>query len=277
VTAARGESSRPQESAVTVNGASCRVWQKGEGKPLGFLAGLGGVPRWTEFLDRLAGSRRVVVPSLPGFPGGLGHDSLDDTADWIAMTLDLLEASGLEGADLIGASVGGMLAAEAAAFSHATVGRLVLIAPFGLYEAGDPPADVFAQPAAAVPGLLCARAEAAAAHLAAPEGEDAMDAMDAMEWTVQLARANEAAARLLWPLGDRGLRKRLHRITAPTLVLWGERDRILPPSYAKRFAAAIGTGSSGGRAASVKRIEGAGHLAYLDEPEATARAVLEFV
>jgi pimeloyl-ACP methyl ester carboxylesterase len=270
VTAARGESSKPQESAVTVNGATCRVWQKGEGKPLGFLAGLGGVPRWTEFLDRLAGSRRVVVPSLPGFPGGLGHDKLDDTADWIAMTLDLLEASGLEGADLIGASVGGMLAAEVAAFSHATIGRLVLIAPFGLYEAGDPPADMFAQPAAAVPGFLCARAEAAAEHLAAPEGEDAM------EWTVQLARASEAAARLLWPLGDRGLRKRLHRIAAPTLVLWGERDRILPPSYAKRFAAAIGTGSRGGRA-TVKRIDGAGHLAYLDEPEATARAVLEFV
>jgi pimeloyl-ACP methyl ester carboxylesterase len=262
-----GDSARPTESAITVNGSTCRVWQKGEGRPIGFLAGLGGVPRWTPFLDRLAATRRVVVPSLPGFPGGLGHDKLDDTTDWVAMTLDLLEASGLEGADLIGASVGGMLAAEAAAFSHATVRRLVLIAPFGLYDSGDPPIDVFAQPAAAVPTLLCARSEAAAEHLAAPEGEDAM------EWTVQLARASETAARLLWPLGDRGLKKRLHRIAAPTLILWGERDRILPPSYAKRFAAAI---SSGRDHVAVKRIEGAGHLAYLDEPEATARAVLEF-
>ena len=52
-------------------------------------------------------------------------------------------------------------------------------------------------------------------------------------------RALEAAARLLWPIGDRGLAKRLHRITAPTLLLWGSEDRIVPASYAKRFAAGI--------------------------------------
>ena len=61
----------------------------------------------------------MIAPSLPGFPGATGHDRLDDLPDWLAATLDLLEASGLEGADLVGASVGGALAAEVAAFSRA--------------------------------------------------------------------------------------------------------------------------------------------------------------
>ncbi len=97
----------PAERQVEVNGHPCRVWEKGRGEPLGFLPGFGGLPRWPAFLDRLAEERRVIAPSLPGFPGGEGHDALDDLPDWIAATLDLLEASELAGADLVAASVGG--------------------------------------------------------------------------------------------------------------------------------------------------------------------------
>jgi pimeloyl-ACP methyl ester carboxylesterase len=141
--------SEPRERSVVVGGERCRVWEKGSGEPLGFLGGVRGLPRWTPFLDRLAERRRVVAPSLPGFPGAEGHQRLDDVADWVTATLDLLEASGLEGADLVGASVGGLLAAEVAAFSHASLRRLVLIAPFGLFDAD---ADAFHR--AALPGAL---------------------------------------------------------------------------------------------------------------------------
>ena len=84
-------------------------------------------------------------------------------------------------------------------------------------------------------------------------------------------RAMEAAARLLWPLGNRGLAKRLHRITAPTLLLWGSEDRIVPASYAKRFAAGIAGKTE------IRSIAGAGHRADLDAPDATAEAVLAFL
>lgn len=235
------------------------------GERVGVLAGLGGVPCWSPFLDALAERHRVVVPSLPGFPGGEGLERLDDLADWVAATLDLLEAAGLEGADLVGCSVGGMLAAEVAALSRATVRRLVLVAPFGLFAAEDPTRDVFAVRQDELPALLCTHPERLAARTAPPEGADAT------EWLLALTRASQAAARLLWPLGDRGLVKRLHRVKAPTLLVWGERDRVVPPSYAQRFAAGIAG------PVETRTIPGAGHLVDLDEPEALAREIGGFL
>jgi pimeloyl-ACP methyl ester carboxylesterase len=140
-----------------------------------------------------------------------------------------------------------------------------LIAPYGLFDANEPVADVFAQTPEAMAALLSAHPARLAAEWAMPEGGDALD------WQVTQVRAAEAAARLLWPLGDRGLAKRLHRITAPTLLLWGEQDRLIPPSYAKRFASGIAGPTT------LREIPGAGHLAQLDAPEAVAQAVLDFL
>jgi pimeloyl-ACP methyl ester carboxylesterase len=257
--------SPPAERHILVNGRRCRVWEQGEGEPLGFLGGLRGLPRWPALLERLAQQRRVIAPSLPGFPGATGFEELDDLADWVAATLDLLEASGLEGADLIGASLGGTLAAEVAAFSRATLRRLVLIAPLGLFDEREPVRDFWATRPEELPGLLSTRPDALAAFLAPPAGDDVG------EWSILLARASEAAARLLWPTGDLGLRKRLHRIQAPTLLVWGSEDRIVPPSYAKRFASALGGWVE------VREIAGAGHLAEIDQPDAVAAAILGFL
>lgn len=258
--------SAPAERRVALpGGASARVLEKGEGEPLGFLGGLRGLPRWPAFLDRLAERRRVVAPSLPGFAGGADHRGLDDLADWVTATLDLLDAAELVGADLVGASVGATLAAEVAAFSRASLRRLVLIAPFGLFDPAEPVADVWARTRSEIGPLLSAAPERLDAFLARPEGADAID------WEVAAQRAVEAGARLLWPLGDLGLAKRLHRITAPTLLVWGSADRVVPASYAKRFADAV----SGW--VQIASIEGAGHVAELDRPEAVADAVLAFV
>src|SRR6516162_2139195 len=139
--AAAGSSgmSAPAERSVAVNGVPCRIWEKGSGRPLVYLAGLLGLPRWTPFLDRLAEHRRVIAPSLPGFPGAAAHDTLDTLLDWIPATLDLLDGAGFSGGDVVGASVGGALAAEVAAMAPALVERLVLLAPFGLYDPAIPP------------------------------------------------------------------------------------------------------------------------------------------
>lgn len=258
-------STRPEERAVRVNGEPCRVWEAGSGAPLGVLAGLGGAPRWTPFLARLAERRRVVVPSLPGFPGATGHDRLDDLPDWTAATLDLLEGAGLRGADLVGLSVGGALAAEAVALSPGLARRLALVAPFGLFDEAEPVADVWAQRPEDLPALLAVHPERVLED-AAPAA-----AADPVEWQIVQVRAMEAAARLLWPTCDRGLRKRLHRIQVPTLLVWGDADRVLPPSYAKRFAAGLGGPSE------VRLLAGAGHRADLDAPDALAAALLAFL
>lgn len=255
----------PGERSVRVAGERCRVWEKGRGAPLGFLGGVRGLPRWTPFLDRLAARRRVVAPSLPGFPGALGDSRLDDLPDWIAATLDLLEASGLEGADLVGASLGATLAAEVAAFSHATLRRLVLIAPLGLVDEREPVADLSGRRASELPALLSAHPDRLEAALAPPEG------CDPAEFALSLRRAGEAAARILGPRGDRGLAKRLHRIRTPTLLVWGSEDRVVPPSYARHFASAL----SGW--VELRRIDGAGHSVEVDAPDAVADAVLRFL
>jgi len=245
--------------------ASFRVWEKGEGDKLGYLAGLGGATRWTPFLERLSKDRHVVVPSLPGFPGGGSHDELDDMASWTSATLDVLESCGLVGCDLIGASIGGMLAAEAVCFSPNLVRRLVLIAPLGLYADADPVADVFAVLPSELPGLLCHNAEYLEHHYRRPRSCDERD------WEMVMNRAAAAAARLLWPIPDRGLGKRLHRLRQPTLIIWGDDDQVVPSDYAPRFAEAVRGPTT------VEIVPGAGHLADLDAAEEVARLVLGFL
>lgn len=81
--------SEPKTETVDVNGHGCRVWKKGSGPKLGFLAGFGGLPRWIPFLDRLAEQREVIVPSLPGYPGATGHNLLDSHLDWLIAVREL--------------------------------------------------------------------------------------------------------------------------------------------------------------------------------------------
>lgn len=254
----------PAVSTVDVNGHACRVWTKGQGPKIGFLAGYGGLPRWIPFLDKLSQSRTVIVPSMPGFPGATGHTLLDSHLDWVLAIRQLVEKAGLDGADLMGSSVGGSFAAEMAALWPASVKKLSLIAPFGLFDDKDPATDPWAQVAANVPKLLCANPKAYEDLKAMPSGANSI------EWPIEQVRANEAAARVFWPLGNTRLEKRLPLIKAPTLVLWGDSDKLIPKSYAATIARAIGA------KARVQMIKDAGHLAELDQPDAVAKAVLEF-
>jgi pimeloyl-ACP methyl ester carboxylesterase len=256
----------PETLTVNIDKSHIRVWRKGHGPKIGFLAGLGGLPRWTPFLDSLARHRTVIVPSLPGFPGGeRAHVVLDTHLDWIMAVRKLLVGSDLIGADLVGSSVGGALAAEMAAIWPDSVRRLALIAPFGLFDEADPPADVFAQKQDSLAGLLCAEAANYSRLKELPADGDPV------EWPVEQVRANEAAARLLWPLGNTSLQKRLSLISASTLLIWGEQDRVMPRSYAEKFAKSIQGETR------IKVVPGAGHLAELDRPAEVTEAILAWM
>lgn len=258
----------PKERALSVGGHSLRVWEQGDGGavPAVFFAGIGGLPRWTPFLDELAASRRVIAPALPGFPGNEAFRHLDGLLDWIVQALETVEALEAAPVDLIGSSVGGALAAEVAALGGGLVNRLVLMAPFGLFDPEAPSADIWAQPPGpdAIPNLACENPDAWRAQWTAPEGDE-------LEWQVMQSRAMEAAARLLFPFGATGVESRLRRIHRPTLLLRGERDRVIPAAYQERFRAAL----AGPVHADV--ILGAGHLAELDAPRETARAIHAFL
>jgi len=255
----------PRSYTVAVNGQSCRVWEKGDGRPLVFLAGFGGLPRWTQCLERLAARRRIIAPSLPGFPGTATIGPLYTQLDWLLATHDLIAGAGLERCDLMGVSLGAALAADVAAVWGDLVERLVLVSALGLFDENEPSADPFAQRKGALPQLLCADPERYVAHTASAEHTDPV------EWALVTTRAQEAAARLLWPVGDTGLEGRLGRIRNETLLVWGAGDRVVPASYRARFASGI-TGKT-----HVEVIAAAGHMVDLDAPEALSQRVDAFL
>ena len=122
--------------------------------------------------------------------------------------------------------------------------------------------DPWAQKQDEIPSLMTVSADTYRKLKEMPAGANSI------EWPIEQTRANEAAARIFWPLGNTKLEKRLKLINAPTLLIWGEQDRIMPRSYAERIAKGIA-----GRT-ETKVIAGAGHLAELDKPSEVAAAII---
>ncbi len=120
--------------------------------------------------------------------------------------------------------------------------------------------DIFAVPAADLDNLLWADEKARAARARTPAG-------DLGEGLVEAARDLRAAAKFLWPIPDKGLRKRLRRITIPTLAIFGERDAVIPASYAQTFAHALPSSRT-------EVLPGAGHMMPLEQPEAIIQRLL---
>ncbi len=222
--------SAPEHHTVVEAGENAvRVWRAGSGPVIGYLAGLGGLTKWTPFLDRLAERRTVIVPSLPGFPGGgMGHLTLDTQLDWLLAVKDILDACGLNGADMVAGNVAGALLADVAALWPASVRRMSLIAPHGLYLDEEPPVDLWAQKPDALGALVCV-SDGWTEQRERPRNEDPI------EWQIEQNRASETVARIFWPMGSTDLDKRLGRITTPTQILRGSHDIVLPASYAEQF------------------------------------------
>jgi pimeloyl-ACP methyl ester carboxylesterase len=249
------------------------VLDAGEGPPLVFLHGAGGVPLWEGVLPLLARSHHVYAPLLPGFGQSTGLDFLDDQLDLFLHGFDVLEALGVERPYLVGESMGGWMAAEMAALRPKEVGRLALAAPVGLWRDDMPVADMFGMMTQELvpylfhdPGCPAAQRMLGVSQLFSTRDDRTEEQV---EFLIGLARGARTAAKFLFPIPERGLEKRLPRITAPTLVLWGSGDRFIDPRYGEIFADRI-------PGARLHTIPDAGHLIALERPEALAEAVLRF-
>ena len=241
-----------------------RYLEGGSGPALVFLHGAGGVTADDPLLAELAKTHHVYAPLVPGYGDSEECPEIRDMLDFTLHTWDVVAALGLTDPVLVGHSMGGMIAAEMAAIQPHDVSRLALICPAGLWDDEHPIADLFATLPFEMPALLFHDAVAGAAMLTA--GRNVTDPNFLQTYLVNNARQLGMAGRILFPIPERGLQQRMYRITAKTVIVWGDSDRLIPPVYAHGFKKGIA-------GASLVSIPEAGHMVTLEKPPLVAEAV----
>lgn len=245
-------------------GRTVHYFRAGSGDPLLFLHHMLGLQGFEPALGELSRHFDVIAPYAPGW--GPAKDDLPDIdpgpLDITLHNADVLDALEVPCAHVVGVSIGAWMAAELAAIQPARVRRLVLVNPVGLWLDEAPGEDPFAQH----PGYpsRVQFAEPRRREQLLFEGRDKLDAH--VEELLNL----RAAAKFLWPIPDTGVKRRLGRIRAPTLVVTSEHDRVVPAAHGPAWQSGI----AGSRLAS---LAGAGHLAELEAPTAFAELVGDFL
>jgi pimeloyl-ACP methyl ester carboxylesterase len=239
----------------TFGAASVRLWRFGQGHPVLWLHGFEGHPGDAPYLRRLAETRTVIAPEHPGFGESEGLAAMQDITDQALHFRRVIRSLGARRVDVVGHCLGGMFAAELAAISPHLVRRLILVGSYGLWDDANPLPDAFSLAPPAFAAAKWAKPEAAPATTEDP---------------IARQRNLGSATKFLWPIPDRGLIRRLPFIEAPTLVLHGAQDGLVPPAYGQRLAALIPN-------AGFQAIEGAGHMPMLEAEDAFTNAVTSFL
>jgi pimeloyl-ACP methyl ester carboxylesterase len=252
----------------TKRGARVRVLESGKGAPLVFLHGAGGLFAENPFLDELAARYRVYAPELPGYGESLGEELLEDMLDFALHGWDVVAALGLERPHLVGHSMGGMIAAEMAAIAPHDLAKLVLVGATGLWLPEHPIPDLFALLPHEYAQLLFHDPMRGVALLTG--GLDFTNLEVLAEFYIANSRRMATAGKILFPIPNRRVSKRLYRVTAETLVLWGKQDRLIPPVYGEAWRKLI-------PGAHLAQIDDAGHMLPYEQPTAFASVVASFL
>jgi pimeloyl-ACP methyl ester carboxylesterase len=164
--------------------------------------------------------------------------------------------------------MGGMIAAEMACLAPRDLARLVLAAPAGLWLEERPIPDIFAMLPHEIADVLFVDPARGAALLTG--GADLADMEALKDFYIVTQRRLAMAGKILFPIPNRRLSKRLYRLAAETLLLWGAADRLIPPEYAAQWQALVPS-------ARVQTLEGAGHMLPWERPDAFVDAVVKFL
>ncbi len=243
-------------------GWSVEYEKLGQGPVLVYLHGAFGLEWSMPLVQELARSHTVIAPCMPGYGASEGLDrigSFYDLSVWLDEVLDVLK---LDSVALAGHDFGGAAAAEYAALFRRRVRELALLTPYGLWPEGEPMPDIFALTPGALTKLLFADPtgpHAGAFNIQHPDKARQDEAI------LSRRQAMIAAAKLLWPIPDKGLRHRLYRIQAPTIVIGGTRDELMGEVYIRDFAKGI----AGAR---VQMLE-AGHMVPQEATMAAAASI----
>jgi pimeloyl-ACP methyl ester carboxylesterase len=253
----------PAAQFLDVRGVRMHVREAGSGPPLLLLHGAGGAGPWRPYQDMLAREFRLIVPDHPGWGLSDRPDWLESMDDLVYHYLDFLEALGLDSANVVGQSLGGWLAAELAVAHPEVVERMVLIDPAGLRHLGRPIPDLFTLSDAQTTRLVFHDQSAAEKEIVEEPGLDAI---------MQRIKNQTTFARLSWNpyLYNPKLARRLYRVKAPTLLIWGREDRVIPFENAELWMEAMPH-------ARLAALDACGHVPHRERPDELARLVSDFL
>jgi pimeloyl-ACP methyl ester carboxylesterase len=254
----------PKPETLVTRGTRVRIRRAGKGKPVLFLHGAGGWPAWLPFFERLSHHFAVTVPEHPGFGGSDDPHWLRDVPDLAMHYLDVLDGAFASPVHVIGHSLGGWTAAEAAARNTRRIASLTLLAPAGIRVKGVPPGDNFIwSPEEAIRNRYHDQSFADAL-LAAPPPDEAQLDLDLQN--------RVAAVKFGWEPRwfNPALEKWLHRIDVPTQVIWGVQDKILPSAYAALWGERI-------RGAQITKVEACGHSPHIEQCDLVTAHVIDFL
>lgn len=253
----------PPPQRLDVPGGSISYRRAGTGRTTVFLHSAGGSGPWGPLYAALAERGDVVIPDHPGFGASDDLNQLRNIDDLVYHYLEVLDRLGIEEYDLVGLSFGGWIAAELAVHSPHRVGKLVLMAPAGLRVPGTQFADLLLMEPPQLIRSLFHDEGLVEAILSAPFDIDA---------AVQSYRELGALGRFAWNpyLCNPRLAGRLHRITAPTLVVAAGEDRIIPFEHCELYASAIPN-------ARLHVVEDIGHVLDGERPDDVVPVVIDFL
>lgn len=255
-------------TVTTERGIEVEVRQWGSGPDLVWFHGLVGLAAAEPALDALGNHFTVHAPIWPGYGQLENEGSIEDMLDFALLGWDIVDALGLERPSLVGHSFGAMIAAEMACVARRDLDRLVLVAPFGLWLDDHPIPDPFAVLPFQLAELLF-NDPANAAQLLTP-GQDLSTNEGLAEFMVGNSRRLGTAGKIMFPIPNRRLAKRLYRLIAPTLLVAAAEDSLIAEPYVEAWQAALPE-------ASLTTVADAGHLANLEQPAALAEAISAYL
>jgi pimeloyl-ACP methyl ester carboxylesterase len=250
---------------ISIADVELEILERGQGAPILYLHGGGGIAPDLPFLDLLAQARRIIAPSHPGFGKSSLPDWLDSVDDISQIYLELIDRLGLTRTDLVGFSIGGWIAAELATKVPERFGHLVLIGPVGVKTGKSDRLDI--------PDIFAMSREKLDRLRFHDPAANPVDLAKLPDDELQVvARNRETLALLTWEpyMHNPKLKHRLHRVDVPTLLLRGASDGIVSADYLARYAALLPKSR-------IETIARAGHLPHVEQREATAAEVLKFL
>ena len=237
--------------------------EAGQGPALVLVHGLGGSSAvWSDDIDILAKTYRVIAPDLPGY-GKSDRPRADYSIDYhAAMLKEFIDALGESKVAIAGNSMGGWIAAVFTLNNPEKVSHLILVDSAGLHRETYPPISLNPSTKEEQKALLLGL-------YADPSRVTERMINDQWEYRRDIRATVQATLDSLktkMPLLD----SRLADIKIPTLIIWGKQDTLIPLEFAGQFAKGI-------HGSKLVVIDKAGHLPQSEQPRAFCRAVKRFV